>query len=152
MAIKNNLHTVRLFDLLAIDGGEQFFESIANSFLFKMLTLKQSSLSKTECKAISRFGYFDEDSQSYKLPAVLIAQFSRNFNENSESISGADLMDIALDRIKDILHSTSGKAVFLECEQSKKIIDFYTKNNFQPLGNTIFSKNKKDLTQLYMIL
>lgn len=152
MAIKNNLHTVRLFDLLAIDGGEQFFESIANSFLFKMLTLKQSSLSKTECKAISRFGYFDEDSQSYKLPAVLIAQFSRNFNENSESISGADLMDITLDRIKDILHSTSGKAVFLECEQSKKIIDFYTKNNFQPLGNTIFSKNKKELTQLYMIL
>ena len=25
-------------------------------------------------------------------------------------------MDIALDKIKDILHSTSGKAVFLECE------------------------------------
>ena len=197
MAIKNNLHTVRLFDLLAIDGGEQFFESIANSFMSKnsdvehffrekavqatklntaatylvisyedkkfdllgyftlatkMLTLKQSSLSKTECKAISRFGYFDEDSQSYKLPAVLIAQFSRNFNENSESMSGTDLMDIALDRIKDILHSTSGKAVFLECEQSKKIIDFYIKKNFQPLGNTIFSKNKKELTQLYMIL
>ena len=152
MAIKNNLHTVRLFDLLAIDGGEQFFESIANSFLFKMLTLKQSSLSKTECKAISRFGYFDEDSQSYKLPAVLIAQFSRNFNENSKSISGNDLMDIALDKIKDILHSTSGKAVFLECEQYEKIIEFYTKNNFQPLDNTVFSKDNKELTQLYMIL
>ena len=84
MAIKNNLHTVRLFDLLAIDGGEQFFESIAILFYLIMLTLKQSSLSKTECKAISRFGYFDEDSQSYKLPAVLIAQFSRNFNKNSD--------------------------------------------------------------------
>ena len=197
MAIKNNLHTVRLFDLLAMDGGEQFFESIASSFLSKnadveeffrdkavqatklntaatylvisyegkkfdllgyftlatkMLTLKQSSLSKTECKAISRFGYFDEDSQSYKLPAVLIAQFSRNFNENSKSISGNDLMDIALDKIKDILHSTSGKAVFLECEQYEKIIEFYTKNNFQPLDNTVFSKDNKELTQLYMIL
>lgn len=40
MAIKNNLHTVRLFDLLAIDGGEQFFESIANSFLFKNADLE----------------------------------------------------------------------------------------------------------------
>ena len=180
-----------------MDGGEQFFESIASSFLSKnadveeffrekavqatklntaatylvisykdkkfdllgyftlatkMLTLKQSSLSKTECKAISRFGYFDEDSQSYKLPAVLIAQFSRNFNENSKSISGNDLMDIALDKIKDILHSTSGKAVFLECEQYEKIIEFYTKNNFQPLDNTVFSKDNKELTQLYMIL
>ena len=193
----NNIHTIRLFDLLAMDGGEQFFESIANSFISKnedvehffrdkavqatklntaatylvisfenkkfdllgyftlatkMLTLKQSSLSKTGCRAISRFGYFDEDSQSYKLPAVLIAQFSRNFNEYSKSITGSDLMDIALDKIKDILHSTSGKAVFLECEQSEKIIDFYTRHNFQPLGNIVFSKDNKELTQLYMIL
>ncbi|MBR0497136.1 MAG: hypothetical protein IJJ71_13310 [Treponema sp.] len=197
MQTRNNVHTIRLFDLLAIDGGEQFFESIANSFMSKnadveqffrkkavqatklntaatylvisyenkkfyllgyftlatkMLTLKQDSLSKIECKAISRFGYFDEDSLSYKLPAVLIAQFSRNFNESSKSISGDDLMDIALDKIKDVLHSTSGKAVFLECEQKKSIIEFYMRNNFQPLGNTILSKDNKELTQLYIIL
>ena len=197
MQTRNNVHTIRLFDLLAIDGGEHFFESIANSFMSKnadveeffrkkavqatklntaatylvisyenkkfdllgyftlatkMLTLKQDSLSKTECKAISRFGYFDEDSLSYKLPAVLIAQFSRNFSESSNSISGDDLMDIALDKIKDVLHSTSGKAVFLECEQKQSLIDFYTRNNFQPLGNTILSKDNKELTQLYIIL
>ena len=88
----------------------------------KMPTLKQSSLSKTECKAIARFGYFDEDSQSYKLPAVLIAQFSRNFNESSKSISGDDLMDIALNKIRDILHSTSGKAnpILSFCGSCKK--------------------------------
>jgi len=118
----------------------------------KMLTLKQSSLTKTESKSISRFGYFDEDSQSYKLPAILIAQFSRNFHKDSNSISGSDLMDIALEKIRDILHSTSGKAVFLECEPSEKIIEFYINNNFQQLGNTIISKDNKELTQLYMIL
>lgn len=152
---------------LAMDGGVQFFESVANSFISKnadvegffreksvqatklntattylvisyenkkfdflgyftlatkMLTLKQSSLSKTECKAIARLGYFDEDSQSYKLPAVLIAQFSRNFNESSKSISGDDLMDIALNKIRDILHSTSGKAnpILSFCGSCKK--------------------------------
>ena len=150
-----------------MDGGVQFFESVANSFISKnadvegffreksvqatklntattylvisyenkkfdflgyftlatkMLTLKQSSLSKTECKAIAHFGYFDEDSQSYKLPAVLIAQFSRNFNESSKSISGDDLMDIALNKIRDILHSTSGKAnpILSFCSSCKK--------------------------------
>ena len=61
-------------------------------------------------------------------------------------------MNIALEKIRDILHSTSGKAVFLECEQSEKIISFYTSNNFQPLGNTILAKDNKELTQLYMIL
>ena len=197
MATENNIHIIRLYDLLAMDGGEGFFESVANSFssknadveeffrqkavqatklntaatylvisyegkkfdllgyftlATKMLTLKQSSLSKTECKAISRFGYFDEDSLSYKLPAVLIAQFSRNFHEGSKSIGGSELMDIALDKIRDILHSTSGKAVFLECEQSEKIVGFYLRNGFQPLGNTVLSKDNKELTQLYMIL
>ena len=116
MRAENNIHTVRLFDLLAMDGGEQFFESIANSFVSKNADVEQF------------------------------------FRENSKSISGSELMDIALDKIRDILHSTSGKAVFLECEQSEKIIDFYTRHNFQPLGNTVFSKDNKELTQLYMIL
>ncbi len=197
MKTENNLHIIRLYDLLAIDGGETFFESAANSFssknadveqffrqkavqatklntaatylvvsyenkkfdllgyftlATKMLTLKQDTLSKAECKAISRFGYFDEDSKSYKLPAIIIAQFSRNFNEKSKSICGSELMNIALNKIRDIQHSTSGKAAFLECEPSEKIVEFYTRNNFQPLGNTILSKNDKELTQLYIIL
>jgi len=195
--MQTEYNIIRLYDLMAMDGGENFFSSVANSFVSKntdvelflrekavqatklntaatylvtsyenksfdllgyftlatkMLTLKQASLSKTECKIISRFGYFDEDSLSYKLPAILIAQFSRNFNTNSKSIKGSELMNIALEKIRDILHSTSGKAVFLECEQSEKIISFYTSNNFQPLENTILAKDNKELTQLYMIL
>ena len=163
--MQTEYNIIRLYDLMAMDGGENFFSSVANSFVSKntdvelflrekavqatklntaatylvtsyenksfdllgyftlatkMLTLKQASLSKTECKIISRFGYFDEDSLSYKLPAILIAQFSRNFNTNSKSIKGSELMNIALEKIRDILHSTSGKAVFLECEKKKK--------------------------------
>lgn len=118
----------------------------------KMLTLKRASLSKTECKEISRFGYFDEDSESYKLPAILIAQLSRNFNTESKSIKGSELMDIALSQVNDILSMTSGKTVFLECEQNKKIIQFYTDNHFLPLKNTVISKDNKKLTQLYRIL
>ncbi|MBR5966906.1 MAG: hypothetical protein IK015_12405 [Treponema sp.] len=117
----------------------------------KMLTLKKASLSKTEQNAISRFGYFDKESKSYKLPAILIAQFSRNFSDESSSISGDELMNVALEKVRDILRSTSGKTVFLECDQEEWLIDFYIKNGFQPLENTILSKNNKELTQLYMI-
>ena len=109
MRAENNIHTVRLFDLLAMDGGEQFFESIANSFVSKNADVEQFFREKAvqatklntaatylvisyEEKNFDLLGYFDEDSQSYKLPAVLIAQFSRNFSENSKSISGSELM------------------------------------------------------------
>ena len=41
MQTRNNVHTIRLFDLLAIDGGEHFFESIANSFMSKNADVEQ---------------------------------------------------------------------------------------------------------------
>ena len=183
--------------MLKIDGGEDFFSAVSNSFesknadvenflwnkavaatrlnaaatylvvsyddknfdilgyfslATKMLTLKKSALASKERRAISRFGYFDESSQSYNLPAILIAQFGRNFNEKSKSIKGAALMDIAIKQVENILNLTSGKAVFLECEQHKKLIDFYVENGFQSLNNTIISRNNKKLTQLFMIL
>ena len=154
MKTETDRHIIRLYDLLATEGGEEFFSTVSCRFesrnsdveqfltqkavqatklntaatylvasyrekrldvlgyftlANKMLTLKRSSLSKRECKEISRFGYFDEESESYKLPAILIAQFSRNFHKDSASIGGSELMDIALDKIRDILHSTSGK-------------------------------------------
>ena len=197
MALTNNCRTIRLYDLLKIDGGEDFFSAVSNSFesknadvenflrnkavaatrlnaaatylvvsyddknfdilgyfslATKMLTLRNSALASKERRAISRFGYFDESSQSYNLPAILIAQFGRNFNEKSKSIKGAALMDIAIKQVENILNLTSGKAVFLECEQHKKLIDFYAENGFQSLNNTIISRNNKKLTQLFMIL
>ena len=197
MESENNYSVIRLFNLLAIDGGEKYFTSIANSFesknvdvkkflrqkavistklntastylvvsyenntidilgyfslATKMLTLKQSALTKTERRIISRFGYFDEESASFKLPAILIAQFIRNFNKNSKSIKGSNLMKIVLKQVKDIQHLTSGKTIFLECEQNKKIIDFYTECGFQMLDSTVITKDKKTLVQLYMIL
>ena len=197
MTAENKLYTLRLYDMLSMEGGERFFESIAASFesrnldveqffrkkavqaaklstaatylvisyenrkfdvlgyftlATKMLTLKQKSLSKSECKAISRFGYFDEDSEAYKLPAILIAQLSRNFCPDSASLCGDELLHIALNLIRDLLHSTSGKAVFLECEQEERILQFYKKNGFQVLDTTVISKNSKELAQLYMIV
>ena len=122
------------------------------SLAMKMLTLKKAALSKSTEKIISRFGYYDEDSDSYKVPAVLIAQFGRNFNQNSASISGTDLMSITLRQVKEILSFLSGKTVFLECEKKPKLIDFYRENGFSLLDNEVLSKDKKELTQLYRLL
>lgn len=39
----------------------------------KVLTLKKSGMTKSTERIISRYGYYDSDSESYKIPAILIA-------------------------------------------------------------------------------
>ncbi len=118
----------------------------------KILSINHTSLSKSIERIISRFGYYDENSNAYHLPAILIAQFGRNFNKNSSTISGLDLMSITLKYVKDILHRTSGKTVFLECEKNQKLIDFYQDKGFIVLDNEALSKDKRKLIQLYRLL
>ena len=118
----------------------------------KMLSIKKKILSNTKIKIFQRFGYYDEESDSYKIPAILIAQFSRNFHPQSESISGTDLMQITLKQVDHILSLSSGKTVFLECERIKALTDFYEQNEFLFLDNVIMSKDNKELLQLYQLL
>lgn len=117
----------------------------------KVLTLKKSGMTKSTERIISRYGYYDSDSESYKIPAILIAQLSRNFNIDSKIIEGSVLMSIVLKKVKSILSQTSGKTVFLECEKKKKLIDFYISNGFMLLDNEVLSKDKKEFIQLYKL-
>ena len=122
------------------------------SLAIKMLSLKRDVLSKSAQRIIGRFGYYNDDSKSYEIPAILVAQFGRNFNKESVSISGTDLMAITLHQVKNALSFLSGKTVFLESENKQKLIDFYEKNGFTILNNEVLSKNKKELIQLYRLL
>ena len=187
----------RLSELLAIENGEAYFNSVVKAFksqnkdvesflktkavqatklntattylvyvqrsdfeidlvgyfslAMKMLALKKVGLSRTSEKVISRFGCYDDNSTSYVIPAVLVAQFGRNFNEASESLSGADLMTITLNQVKNALSFLSGRTVFLESEKKHKLITFYTQHGFTVLDNEVLSKNEKELMQLYKI-
>ena len=117
----------------------------------KMLTIKLSTLSKSEQKTINRYGYYDEDSDSLKIPAILIAQLSRNFSLKI-ILSGSDLMDIILKQVKSILNLTSGKTVFLECEKIKNLTDFYESQHFKFLDTKLLSKDSKELIQMYRLI
>ena len=117
----------------------------------KMLTIKLSTLSKSEQKTINRYGYYDEDSDSLKIPAILIAQLSRNFSSKI-ILSGSDLMDIILKQVKSILNLTSGKTVFLECEKIKNLTDFYESQHFKFLDTKLLSRDSKELIQMYRLI
>lgn len=118
----------------------------------KMLTLKPENLSASQSKVIKRFVSRDADTDTFRLPAILIAQFGRNFLENSKSIKGVDLMRITLERIERAVSLTSGKVIFLECEPKQKLIGFYEQCGFRLLNNIVYSKDKKELVQMFRII
>lgn len=118
----------------------------------KILAVKQNGLSKAQERIFGRFGVLDNATQCYEIPAILIAQFGRNFSENSKSISGLELMRIALERTEMAASLTSGKTVFLECEPAKSLVAFYEKCGFKALDNVVFSKTNKKLIQMFRFL
>ena len=127
LAEKTDYKVQRLSDLLYVQNGEEYFNSIIKTFkspnedvenflktkaiqvtklktattylvyvqrsdfeidlvgyfslAMKMLALKKVGLSRTSEKVIGRFGCYDDNSTSYVIPAVLVAQFGRNLTK-----------------------------------------------------------------------
>ena len=117
----------------------------------KSINVLADILSKKEQKRISRLSKLDEKENVYSLPAILIAQFSRNFNKELETISGDTLMDITKQYIFQVQDMVGGILFFLECENEQKIINFYEKHNFKNLDSSRITKNNKELLQMYSI-
>ena len=66
---------------------------------------------------------------------ILIAQLGKNSNLSSQTcISGEKIMNIIFDKILEVQDIIGGKAVFLECVNHSKVIQFYEKNGFKKFG------------------
>ena len=98
----------------------------------KSITVKEGILSKTIQKKISRISEYDSEYHTFRLSAYLIAQFGKNFTDNAnEKITGHQLMELAIQKIKELQYLLGGTVVFLEAICNKKIIEFYTKHKFK---------------------
>lgn len=69
--------------------------------------------------------------------------------QSSKLSTSATYLDSALQCVKTIFSLSSGKTVFLECEPCEKLICFYERCGFSLLGNISFSKDKKELVQMF---
>lgn len=118
----------------------------------KVIRIRNNCLSNSEKKAIRAFSYFDAENDCFNCPATLIAQFGRNYNERSASITGEKLMNIAIKQVEKIQAIAGGKVVFLECEPIPKLIDFYQHQGFRLLDDSVLSRSDKELRQMYMIM
>ena len=97
------------------------------SIALKTLIIPQT-LSNSKIKRIDGFSKDAKESIVY-----LIGQLARDDNYSSEAIRGADILARALNIISDIKDKIGGKVVLVECEDRKKVIDFYLENEFERL-------------------
>ena len=99
------------------------------------LTIRRTDIpSNTIKRMIERMCRLDEITQSYTLAAYLIAQLGKNFCDGiNELISGRELLNIALEVVKDMQYRAGGTVVFIETDDSPKLLDFYQANYFHLL-------------------
>ena len=118
------------------------------SLAIKTISVKAQNVSRTVQRKLSRISSLDDG--EYNIPAYLIAQLGKNFQLGlNDSITGNDLLFLAMEQILPLQHGVGGVLCVLECENKKKLLDFYcTQNNFVEFGTRKTKSTQKELLQL----
>lgn len=97
-------------------------------------------------KRLNKFARYNKDLKAYIMSAPLIAQLGKNFkNGYNELITGDELLKLACDSVSHIQELGGGRFVYLECEDKKPLIDFYSSNGFFNFGERKLDNDEKDV-------
>ena len=97
----------------------------------KPLTVRGETVSNTVKRKLLRISELDQKSDTYTMSAYLIAQLGKNYSENDgKMITGAELLELAWDKIKTAQYMFGGMVTFLEAENEEKLLSFYRNNRF----------------------
>lgn len=96
----------------------------------KPITVNADNFSNTMKRKIARVSELDEENGTYTLSAYLIAQLGKNYRDGANrKITGNQLLQAAVDTIKELQYMAGGMVIFLEAENREKLIRFYEKEN-----------------------
>lgn len=96
----------------------------------KPISVNAENFSNTMKRKIARVSEFDESNGTYTLSAYLIAQLGKNYSDSfDERITGEQLLQAAVDTIRELQYMAGGMVVFLEAEDNEKLIKFYQEKN-----------------------
>lgn len=97
----------------------------------KIIVVRKSAVSSNNWRRVKRFGIHQKDNNTCTMSAPLIGQLGKNYYGGYNGlISGSDLLQMAIDQVKQSQRILGGKLVYLECEDKPQLIDFYKSNNF----------------------
>lgn len=122
----------------------------------KPLTVRGETVSNTVKRKLLRVSELDKKSDTYTMSAYLIAQLGKNYSENDgKMITGAELLELAWDKIKATQYMFGGMVTFLEAENEEKLLSFYRNNRFSQFDTrqTILDTDEShELVQLLRLL
>lgn len=96
----------------------------------KPITVNAHNFSNTMKRKIARVSELDEENGTYTLSAYLIAQLGKNYKDGAnEKITGEQLLQAAIDAIKELQYMAGGMVIFLEAENKEKLMHFYENEN-----------------------
>jgi hypothetical protein len=103
------------------------------TLVLKPFSIARDKLLSNNRKLISRFAELNERTGEYTAALYLIAQIGKNFAvSETESISGRELVELALDRLRNAQRIVGGKLVLVEREADRpKLLDFYNACGFK---------------------
>lgn len=109
-------------------------------------------LSNKMFSRVKQHGTYDNSTGEYIISAPLIAQLSKNFADGNDTlISGSEILQMAIERIRKIQQEIGGKFLYLECEEKEKLLKFYEKNNFVSFGRRKLDKDETNLEGAYLV-
>ena len=119
----------------------------------KPLRINIDDFSNTVKRKILRVSRLDEGTGRYAFSAYLIAQLGKNFAlDENERIAGTLLLQIAVNKIKEIQHMAGGMVYFLEAEDNVKLLAFYENNGFKRFDTKFTGKNDEEGHKLVQLL
>ena len=120
----------------------------------KSISVNAEHFSNTMRRKIERVSEVNEQTGEYILAAYLIAQLSKNYTDGrNKLISGAQLLQSALDTIRRLQYMAGGTVVFLEAGNVPQLLDFYTRCGFKQFAvRQSHSPDQHKLVQLLRVL
>ena len=120
----------------------------------KPIIINAKNFSNHMKRKLSRSGEYDEITQTYSLAAYLVAQLGKNFARDADkSISGKELLDLALDQVRELQYQAGGTVVFLESEDNESLRNFYQQENgFKQFGYRETNSPKQERHKLVQML
>ena len=119
----------------------------------KPLTVRGETVSNTVKRKLLRISELDKKSDTYTMSAYLIAQLGKNYSENDgKMITGAELLELAWDKIKATQYMFGGMVTFLEAENEEKLLFFYRNNRFSQFDTRQTTSDADELHELVQLL
>lgn len=118
----------------------------------KWISVDRNSVTSKEARKLREHGIFEEKTNKYIVSAPLIGQLGKNFTDGNDTlISGSELLNLAIEKVRMVQREVGGRFVYLECEDNKKLLDFYQNNNFKVFGKRKLDGDETDLNGEYLV-